>query len=73
MSESILERIALWHAAAVAEITVAGGYQQTLSVTRPQELEIAGSRPEGPLLPVGKRPESAADIWSKGPDLDLPK
>jgi hypothetical protein len=43
MSESILERLALWHAAAVAEITEANGYHQTLSVTRAEELEISGS------------------------------
>jgi hypothetical protein len=37
MSESILEQIAVWHAAAIAEITVANGYPQTLSVKREGE------------------------------------
>jgi hypothetical protein len=40
MSESIVERIAAWHASAIAEITVANGYQQTLSVTRPQKMSL---------------------------------
>jgi hypothetical protein len=43
MSEPILERIALWHAAAIAEITIAGGYHQTLAVTRSEDLLIDGN------------------------------
>lgn len=36
----ILERIAQWHAAAIASITTANGYSQTLSVTRSGQLAL---------------------------------
>jgi hypothetical protein len=43
MSESILEQIAIWYAAALAEITIAAGYHQTLQVWRPNEIEFDGT------------------------------
>jgi hypothetical protein len=43
MSESILEQIAAWHAAALATVTVTNGYQQTLTVTRPEDLFADGA------------------------------
>ena len=42
MSESILERIAQWHLAAVAAVTVANGYQQTLVPVRTNEAFLSG-------------------------------
>jgi hypothetical protein len=42
MSESILEQIAAWHAAEIATVTVANGYQETLTVTRPEDLFADG-------------------------------
>ena len=38
MSESILEQIAQWHAAALTEVTTSNGYHQTLVVSRPEEV-----------------------------------
>lgn len=43
MSESILEQIAAWYAAALAGITQAAGYHQTLQVWRPNEIEFDGT------------------------------
>ncbi len=43
MPESILEQIAAWHAAALAGITTANGYQQNLQVWRPDDLEVDGT------------------------------
>jgi len=40
MAESIIEQIAQWLESAVADVTVAGGYQQTLSVKRPEDRYI---------------------------------
>lgn len=37
MSESIIEQIAQWLEAAIAEVTTANSYQQTLSVKRPED------------------------------------
>lgn len=42
MSDSILERIAQWLLAAYGQITLAGGYANTLAVSRPQEEQIDG-------------------------------
>ncbi|MDD2777964.1 MAG: hypothetical protein RBT66_07045 [bacterium] len=42
MSESVLERLAQWHESAMAQVTVANGYYQTLSVTRPEALPLDG-------------------------------
>ncbi len=42
MSESILERIAVWHLAAINSVTVANGYQNILVGTRAGEKLIAG-------------------------------
>lgn len=42
MAESILEQIAAWHAAEIAKVSVANGYQQTLTVTRPEDLFTEG-------------------------------
>jgi hypothetical protein len=42
MSESILEQIAAWLKSALAGITVAAGYHQTLSVSRSMEEFLAG-------------------------------
>jgi hypothetical protein len=42
MSESILEQLALWHLAAICEVTVAGGYQQTLVPSRSEEKFLDG-------------------------------
>lgn len=39
MSEAVVERIAAWLVTAIGEITVANGYQQTLTVARPGDLE----------------------------------
>ena len=39
MSEPIVEQIAEWLVSALGEITTANGYQQTLTVARPGELE----------------------------------
>lgn len=42
MAESILEQIAAWLETAVAGITVAAGYQQTLTASRSMEKFLAG-------------------------------
>lgn len=42
MSESILEQLALWHLAAVNDVTVANGYQQTLVGSRSEEEFLDG-------------------------------
>jgi hypothetical protein len=42
MAEPILEQIALWHLAAIAGVTVANGYQQTLLASRSEEEFIEG-------------------------------
>jgi len=41
MSEPIVERIAEWLVAAVRDIATANGYQQTLAIARPGDLENA--------------------------------
>lgn len=43
MSESILEQIAVWHAAAIAGITVANGYHEDLHASRSEEELLAGN------------------------------
>lgn len=42
MADSILEQIAVWHLAAINGVTVANGYQNTLTATRAGEQLIAG-------------------------------
>jgi hypothetical protein len=42
MSESILEQIAVWHLAMISSITVANGYQQTLTGSRSEEEFLDG-------------------------------
>jgi hypothetical protein len=42
MSEPIVERIALWLKTALAQITTEGGYNQTLVVSRPEDVFVAG-------------------------------
>ncbi len=41
MSEPIVEQISAWLVAAIAEITEANGYKQTLDVVRPEDLTAA--------------------------------
>jgi len=50
--ESIIEQIAQWLAAAIAEITEANGYHQTLDVSRPEDAYIEGDKSYNDLSAV---------------------
>jgi hypothetical protein len=68
MPEPIIEQIAQWLESAIADVTEANGYQQTLSVKRPEDRYIT--------------PESITDLSAtiyqsdceeeRGPDIDEP-
>lgn len=61
MSEPIVERIAQWLLAALKEVTPAGGYHYTLSVSRPLELEGPAQAVEDltAIMEMGEREEAA--------------
>lgn len=60
----ILERIAAWHASAIATITVDNGYSQTLIVTREGQIDVSGERVRDLTAICSMSPETGFDTPS---------
>jgi hypothetical protein len=66
MSEPIVEQIAQWLAEALGQITVENGYRQTLKVSRPEDVFVAGES-IGDLTAIVVQGPAKAD---KAPTID---